>query len=68
MSTQLRHTLSQDTDVESGYSSAGCNSVASLQTIYFTPPHLKYINAQLQELEPESKTLPAPRDCADTNQ
>jgi phosphoadenosine phosphosulfate reductase len=55
MSIQLRKSLSQDTnnDAESGYDSVGSNSVASLQTIYFTPPHLKYINAQLQELEPE---------------
>lgn len=55
MSIQLRHSLSQDQDgTESGYDSAGSTSVASLQTIYFTPPHLKYINAQLAELEPEA--------------
>lgn len=49
------HSLSQDHDgTESGYDSAGSTSVASLQTIYFTPPHLKYINAQLAELEPEA--------------
>ena len=55
MSTQLSRSPSQagSACAESGYDSAGSNSIASLQTIYFTTPHLKFINAQLQELEPE---------------
>ena len=54
MSIQLGRAPSQDGGSESGYDSIG-SSVQSLQTIYFSPPHLKYINAQLQELEPEGK-------------
>lgn len=38
---------------ESGYDSADTESVEALQTVYFTPPHLKFINAQLSQLEPE---------------
>lgn len=37
---------------ESGYASAA-SSQESLTEIYFTKPHLKYINAQLQKLEPQ---------------
>ncbi|KAI5812102.1 Phosphoadenosine phosphosulfate reductase family-domain-containing protein [Pyronema omphalodes] len=51
MSVDLERSLSNE--LESGYDS-GIQSVASLQTIYFTPPHLKYINAQLADLEPEA--------------
>ncbi|KAK7513328.1 Phosphoadenosine phosphosulfate reductase family-domain-containing protein [Phyllosticta citricarpa] len=39
-------------EVESGYAS-GCNSEASLPDIFFTKAHLKFINAQLQKLDPE---------------
>jgi phosphoadenosine phosphosulfate reductase len=39
-------------DVESGYAS-GASSQESLPEVYFTKPHLKYINSQLQKLEPE---------------
>ena len=53
MSTPLRRSLSQDQ--ESGYDSAGSASLDTLQTVYFTAPHLKYINSQLQELEPEGR-------------
>ncbi|KAL7275296.1 3'-phosphoadenylsulfate reductase [Rhizina undulata] len=42
--------LSQDH--ESGYGSVG-SSTASLPDIYFTRPHLKFLNEQLQNLEPE---------------
>ncbi|KAF2674836.1 Phosphoadenosine phosphosulfate reductase thioredoxin [Microthyrium microscopicum] len=41
-----------DTDMESGYASA-CSSEESLTEVYFTKPHLKYLNKQLQNLEPE---------------
>ncbi|KAH9868146.1 hypothetical protein J1614_007218 [Plenodomus biglobosus] len=37
---------------ESGYASAA-SSQESLTEIYFTKPHLKFINAQLQKLEPQ---------------
>lgn len=54
MSAQMERSLSIDQDAaESGYDSASSASMASLQTVYFTAPHLKFINAQLQQLEPE---------------
>jgi len=37
---------------EYGYASAE-SSQESLPEIYFTKPHLKFINAQLQKLEPQ---------------
>ncbi|KAI9706602.1 MAG: hypothetical protein M1836_003610 [Candelina mexicana] len=39
-------------DVESGYVSAS-SSEESLPEVYLTKPHLKYLNRQLQHLEPE---------------
>lgn len=39
-------------DDESGYAS-GSSSHESLPEIYFSKPHLKYINAQLSKLEPQ---------------
>jgi phosphoadenosine phosphosulfate reductase len=39
-------------DVESGYASAS-SSEESLTEVFFTKPHLKYLNKQLQNLEPE---------------
>ncbi|KAF2460646.1 phosphoadenosine phosphosulfate reductase [Lineolata rhizophorae] len=39
-------------DVESGYASAS-SSESDLSDVYFTKQHLKHINQQLQELEPE---------------
>lgn len=39
---------------ESGYASAE-SSQESLPEIYFTRPHLKYINAQLAKLEPQGE-------------
>ncbi|RMX97024.1 hypothetical protein D0866_16336, partial [Hortaea werneckii] len=41
---------SSDREAESGYASG--SSTASLPEVYFTRPHLKFINAQLQKLEP----------------
>jgi phosphoadenosine phosphosulfate reductase len=38
--------------VESGYAS-GDSSEDSLAEVYFSKPHLKFINAQLQQLEPQ---------------
>ena len=39
---------------ESGYAS-GSSSQDSLPDIYFSKPHLKFINSQLQKLEPQGK-------------
>ncbi|KAF2089994.1 phosphoadenosine phosphosulfate reductase [Saccharata proteae CBS 121410] len=39
-------------ETESGYAS-GCSSEASLPDIFFSKAHLKYLNQQLQKLEPE---------------
>jgi len=43
-------------DVESGYNSAD-SSKESLDEVYFTKPHLRYLNKQLQHLEPQGKFL-----------
>ena len=42
---------SPDRGYESGYASG--SSVASLSDVYFSRPHLKFLNQQLAELEPE---------------
>ncbi|EON66208.1 hypothetical protein W97_05601 [Coniosporium apollinis CBS 100218] len=39
-------------DVESGYASAS-SSESSIPDVYFSKPHLKFLNQQLQQLEPE---------------
>jgi phosphoadenosine phosphosulfate reductase len=39
---------------ESGYASA-TSSQDGLTEVYFSKPHLKFINAQLQKLEPQGK-------------
>ena len=39
-------------DDESGYAS-GASSQESLPEVYFSKPHLKYLNAQLSQLEPQ---------------
>ncbi|OCK79511.1 phosphoadenosine phosphosulfate reductase [Lepidopterella palustris CBS 459.81] len=39
-------------DVESGYAS-GASSEPSLPDVYFSKPHLKFLNSQLQKLEPD---------------
>ncbi|KAI9796692.1 MAG: hypothetical protein M1833_006032 [Piccolia ochrophora] len=44
--TSSRHEL------ESGYASGSSNEV-TIPDIYFTKPHLKYLNQQLQKLEPQ---------------
>jgi hypothetical protein len=41
-------------DIESGYASAD-SSKETLNDIYFTKPHLQFLNKQLQELEPQGK-------------
>ncbi|EME86778.1 uncharacterized protein MYCFIDRAFT_194737 [Pseudocercospora fijiensis CIRAD86] len=41
---------SSDMEVESGYASG--SSTASLPEVYFSRPHLKFINSQLSKLEP----------------
>lgn len=42
---------SSDAEPESGYASG--SSTASLPEVYFSRPHLKFINAQLSKLEPQ---------------
>ena len=44
---------------ESGYAS-GSSSQDSLPDIFFSKPHLKFINSQLQKLEPQGMLCPAP--------
>jgi phosphoadenosine phosphosulfate reductase len=39
-------------DDESGYAS-GSSSHETLPEVYFSKPHLKFLNAQLQQLEPQ---------------
>jgi phosphoadenosine phosphosulfate reductase len=50
MSSSSLDSLS-NTDIESGYVSA--SSSEDLPEVFFTKPHLKYLNKQLQNLEPE---------------
>jgi len=45
-----QRSTSSERDAESGYASG--SSTASLPDVYFTRPHLKYINSQLSKLEP----------------
>ena len=42
-------------DAETGYASSG-SSRASTPEIYFTTPHLTFLNRQLQNLEPQRKS------------
>jgi len=44
--------LSMERDDESGYAS-GSSSEASIPEVFFTKPHLKFLNRQLQGLEPQ---------------
>ena len=46
-------------DIESGYVS-GSGSEASLPELYFTKPHLQFLNRQLQNLEPQGKVILRP--------
>jgi hypothetical protein len=46
-------------DVESGYAS-GSSSEHNVTEVYFTEPHLKFLNQQLQKLEPEGVPVPLP--------
>lgn len=41
-------------DVESGYASESSSEV-DLPEIFFSKPHLKFLNRQLQQLEPEGE-------------
>nr|POE89278.1 phosphoadenosine phosphosulfate reductase [Quercus suber] len=52
MSTRHRSPSSSDEAYESGYVS-GSSTTSSLPDVYFTRPHLKFINAQLAKLEPQ---------------
>ena len=55
-STILERTASQD-DIESGYASA-TSETGGFADIYFTKPHLKYLNKQLSQLEPQGMCSP----------
>lgn len=46
-------------DVEPGYVS-GSSSQASTPEIYFTTPHITFLNRQLQNLEPQGKPCGVP--------
>jgi len=46
-------------DLESGYVS-GSGSEASIPEVYFSKPHLHFLNRQLQNLEPQGQLLPKP--------
>jgi len=50
-SPTLERTTSQD-DIESGYASATSEN-GGFADIYFTKPHLKFLNKQLNQLEPQ---------------
>lgn len=47
----MPRSYSSDHDAESGYASG--SSSASLPEVYFSRPHLKFINQQLAKLEPQ---------------
>ena len=58
-------------NVESGYVS-GSGSETSIPELYFTKPHLHFLNRQLQNLEPQGRvnlrnTLPAVTDGLENN-
>lgn len=56
MSSQLFEEVYEESptihDTESGYAS-GASSQDSLPEVYFSKPHLKFLNSQLQKLEPQ---------------
>ena len=52
---EISRSLSIDKFLDSGY--ATTNNTQTLPAVYFSPPHLKYINSKLKELEPEGKLL-----------
>ncbi|PGH09558.1 phosphoadenosine phosphosulfate reductase [Blastomyces parvus] len=52
MPSKIPSSYSSDTEAESGYVSAS-TSEASLPEVVFTKPHLKFLNKQLQFLEPQ---------------
>ena len=52
----LERTTSQD-DIESGYASATSEN-GGFADVYFTKPHLKFLNKQLNQLEPEGMSSP----------
>ncbi|KAF4553246.1 Phosphoadenosine phosphosulfate reductase [Elsinoe fawcettii] len=49
--TPRRYSHSSERDAESGYASG--SSTASLPDLYFSRPHLKFLNQQLAKLEPQ---------------
>ena len=51
------HPWESDHDYESGYVS-GSSSEASIPDLYFTKPHLAFLNRQLQQLEPSGTSPP----------
>lgn len=54
-------------NTESGYAS-GASSTDALPEVYFSKPHLKFLNSQLQKLEPEGMiSLHVSKSLAHTN-
>ena len=45
-----------DPEYESGYAS-GASSEASIPEIYFTKPHIAFLNRQLQNLGPQGMSI-----------
>jgi phosphoadenosine phosphosulfate reductase len=56
MSSSGFRDASPQPDVESGYAS-GDSNYDNYPDVYFTKPHLKYLNRQLSRLEPEGLHL-----------
>ncbi|KAK3060429.1 hypothetical protein LTS18_008564, partial [Coniosporium uncinatum] len=52
MSSPIYNQKFEADDTESGYAS-GSSSHESLPDVYFSKPHLKFINQQLQRLSPQ---------------
>jgi hypothetical protein len=49
--------LPSERDDESGYASSGSSSVSIVPEVYFTKPHLRFLNRQLQTLEPQGWSI-----------
>lgn len=51
-----RYSRSSERDAESGYASG--SSTTTLPELYFSRPHLKFLNQQLAKLEPKGESDP----------
>jgi hypothetical protein len=52
MSSPIFKMSSSQDDLESGYAS-GSSETGGFPDVYFTKPHLKFLNKQLSQMEPE---------------